>query len=351
MNLAVTTNDLQKLAPRPSKPGTSQQIWDWYAAGFDTHSAALFAEFEIDDLQVLHDFMAHVAHESGGFTIIQENMNYTAPRIKAVFGGDWYTDKKTGKRAWRWHHSAKVTDAECAQLAGKPEELAERVYGLGNPSKAAELGNDQPGDGWTYRGWGAMQITGKRDHAKYFSGRYDNESVIRAALMEYTVKNCAKYALACDIERTTKLINGGLNGLDDRKKRLALAQSIWPLGDASDIALPPMAIGFVDSQVQPGRSAEMPENTDTKPILASNTVRGATVGGGLGVDVAFERLNQGVAEAMATGTWQWFPFLKATAMSYQFWFGIAAICGMLLVIRERYKKGDLSGLFKSPWVG
>lgn len=344
MSLAVTIAELQKLAPRPSKAGEKRQVWEWYTAGLELHGEALFAEFGLDQPQELHDFLAHVAHESGGFTIIQENMNYTAPRIKAVFGGDWYPDKASGKPVWKWHHSAKVTDAECTALAGQPEQLAERVYGLGNPTKAAELGNDQPGDGWTYRGWGAMQITGKRDHAKYFKGRYDNESVWRAALMEYTVKNCPKYAMNCDIERTTKLINGGKNGLEDRKRLLALAQSIWPVGD---VQIPPMAMGFADTSA----ARSEPEMTETKPILASNTVRGAGLGGGLGVDVAFDKLNQGVADAMVTGSWQWFPFLKATVMNYQFWFGIAAIVGMLLVIRERYKKGDLSGWIKSPWGG
>lgn len=350
MTLAVTIADLQRLAPRPTKAGARQQVWDWYAQGFADHSAALFAEYGIDMPAELHDFMAHVAHESGGLTIVQENMNYTAPRIKAVFGGDFYIDKLSGKRVWRWHHSARVTDAECADLAGHPEALAERVYGLGNPSKAAELGNDQPGDGFAYRGFGAMQITGKRDHLKYFGGRYDNASVIRAALMEYTVKNCAKYAMACDIERTTKLINGGLNGLAERKKLLAVAQKIWPNAPSTALAeatfdVPPLAMGLVDMQT-PGQTPGQ-----TKTILESNTVRGASVGGGLGIDVMFDKVNQGVAEAMTGGSWQWFPFLKATVMNYQFWFGIAATVGMLLVIRERYKKGDLAGWFKSPFGG
>lgn len=344
MSLRVTIADLQRLAPRPTRAGVRQQVWDWYAQGFEQHSEELFAEYGIDMPEELHDFMAHVAHESGGFTIVEENLNYTTiERLMAIFGGGWVTDKKTGRQVWRWNHSARITPEEGAKLLGQPEALGERVYGLGNPGKAAELGNDEPGDGFKYRGFGAMQITGKRDHLRYFKGEYDNRAVLRAALMEYTVKGCHKHAMACDIVRTTKLINGGLNGLEDRKRLLAVAQAVWPKQSDEDAAptieIPPLAMGFSDMQ---------PTETPQRTLLQSNTIRGASVGGALGVDVAFDKLNQGVADAMVTGSWQWFPFLKATAMNYQFWFGVAAIIGMGLAARERYKRGDLAGWIKWP---
>ena len=48
------------------------------------------------------------------------------------------------------NHSAAVTAAEAATLANRPEAIADRVYGLGNPRKARELGNTKPGDGFLY---------------------------------------------------------------------------------------------------------------------------------------------------------------------------------------------------------
>lgn len=91
--------------------------------------------------------LATVQHETGGkMKPVRENMNYRAERILEVFGAK---------------HSAKVTKAEAQKLAGNPQALAERVYGLGNPKKAAELGNTQKGDGYKYRGGGYEQRTGR----------------------------------------------------------------------------------------------------------------------------------------------------------------------------------------------
>ncbi|WP_139975339.1 hypothetical protein [Ochrobactrum sp. CGA5] len=93
--------------------------------------------------------LATVRHETGGkMKPVRENMNYRAERILEVFGAK---------------HSAKVTKAEAQKLAGNPQALAERVYGLGNPKKAAELGNTQKGDGYKYRGGGYEQRTGRRN--------------------------------------------------------------------------------------------------------------------------------------------------------------------------------------------
>src|SRR5438552_9106298 len=97
--------------------------------------------------------MAQVLHESGGCTILVEKFRYSVPRILEIFG--------VGK------HSAAITPSEAAKLAGKPTELAERVYGLGNPKKAMELGNIDPGDGAKFIGRGLIQLTGRGSYAKF----------------------------------------------------------------------------------------------------------------------------------------------------------------------------------------
>jgi putative chitinase len=71
-------------------------------------------------LRMAH-FLAQALHETGGFTVLRENMNYQAARLVEIFGVH--------------RHSAAVTAEEAAQLAGHPEAIAERVYGLGNPRK------------------------------------------------------------------------------------------------------------------------------------------------------------------------------------------------------------------------
>lgn len=96
--------------------------------------------------------LATIYHETGARMLpVRENMNYKAQRITQVFGAN---------------HSAKVTAAEAQKLAGNPQALAERVYGLGNPKKARELGNTAAGDGYKYRGGGVDQRTGKANYAR-----------------------------------------------------------------------------------------------------------------------------------------------------------------------------------------
>lgn len=173
--------------------------------------------------QTIH-FFAQVHHESGGFTLARENMNYSALRISQIFG--------VGK------HSAKVTPLEAARLAGKPYELAERVYGLGNPSKARELGNTKPGDGYKYRGGGAIQITGGDAYKRFGDlDLYNNPDKVAdsayyftTAVAYFDIRNI--WRLATDtgkqtIERVTRAINGGTNGLRDRESKTAFYASLW----------------------------------------------------------------------------------------------------------------------------
>src|SRR5262245_24362445 len=74
-------------------------------------------------------FLAQALHATGGFTILRESMPYSATRLVEIFGVN--------------RHTAAVTDAEAAMLAGNEEAIAERVYGLRNPRKARELGNTE----------------------------------------------------------------------------------------------------------------------------------------------------------------------------------------------------------------
>jgi len=104
---------------------------------------AAFARFGIATPKQIAAFCAIAAVESGDLTALSENMNYSAPRLRQVF-------------------PSKVrSDDEAAHLAGKPEAIAERVYGgrYGN-------GPEGTGDGWRFRGGGIFQLTFRGNYAK-----------------------------------------------------------------------------------------------------------------------------------------------------------------------------------------
>ena len=176
--------------------------------------APLFAKHGITTPQRMAHFLAQAMQETGSFTVLRESMNYRAARIMEIFGVG--------------HHSARITEAEAATLAHSEPALSERVYGLGNPGKAHELGNTEPGDGFHYRGNGVLQTTGRGNHRRMgqacgldFEGHPEfvsaPEHALKPALQEWTDSNLNVAADRDDIVKITKVINGGVNGLPERK--------------------------------------------------------------------------------------------------------------------------------------
>jgi putative chitinase len=86
------------------------------------------------------DFTANVIHESAGLSRLEENLSYSAKRIREL--GAQYGEGS------RWGRAAATAD----YLEHKPEALAEVIYG-------GRFGNVNPGDGWLYRGRGLGMIT------------------------------------------------------------------------------------------------------------------------------------------------------------------------------------------------
>lgn len=86
------------------------------------------------------EFVAQIANETGGFRTFEENLNYSAKRIMEVW-------------------PSRVPNlAAAAPLAHNPEALANVVY------QRPREGNTQPGDGWRYRGRGALQLTFRNNY-------------------------------------------------------------------------------------------------------------------------------------------------------------------------------------------
>ena len=141
--------------------------------------------------------MAQVAHESGDFTTLSENLNYKAPTLLKLF-------------------PKKFTSPEdAAQVAaGGPKSVAERIYG-GRMGNAPEGG----GEGYMFRGRGFIQLTGKQNYTKFGVASNPDSVAEPQAAADTAMKYMLQYKGSWDdIKAVTKFVNGGYIGLDDRIK-------------------------------------------------------------------------------------------------------------------------------------
>jgi len=124
-----------------------------------------------------------------------------------------------------------------SDYAHNPEKLGNVVYG-------GRLGNSGPDDGYTYRGRGLLQLTGKGSYqqiTQILQGDYPEapdfvaspDEVIGAqwslavAAAIWNSKGCNAFADNDDIESVTKAINGGLIGLNERIECLEKTKATW----------------------------------------------------------------------------------------------------------------------------
>jgi len=168
-------------------------------------------------------FVAQCAHESGGFTMLEENLNYSAatmsvvwPKRFAVLGPDGKAVKKDGKNQ---------PNKFALALHRKPELIANTVY-------SGRMGNGplESGDGWKFRGRGLKQLTGKDNYTRCGTAigidlvsnpdmLLNPKGAALSAAWFWSVNKCGPLADSGDFVALTKKINGGTIGLADREKR------------------------------------------------------------------------------------------------------------------------------------
>jgi putative chitinase len=201
----------------------------------------LMPKYGIDTTLRQRHFIAQLLHESACFSAVRENLNYSADGLLKTF--------------------AKYFDAQTAQeYARKPEKIANRVYAnrLGN-------GNEASGDGWKYRGGGAIQTTGKTNYQTTGTAIgvdlvanpdliADPQYYIGSACYFWQKNAINTPADKDDITAVTKKINGGTNGLEDRKKYYAA------LSELTEAAKP-----------EPEPIIEPTPEPETPPILEPET--------------------------------------------------------------------------------
>ena len=168
------------------------------------------ARFGITTSLRLAHFLSQASHESGGFKVFSENLSYGSKGLLTIFSKYFKTIEKANA------------------YQRKPEKIANLVYAnrMGN-------GDEKSGDGWKYRGRGALQTTGKSNYQDFANFIKMPEIMSNPDLVS------SKYALdsagfffkknnlwaICDqgssdevVKKLTKRINGGQIGILDRIK-------------------------------------------------------------------------------------------------------------------------------------
>jgi putative chitinase len=161
-------------------------------------------KYEINSVERIAAFLAQCGHESVDFTVLRENLNYGAAGLKSTFGKYFKSD-----------------DVALAYQR-KPEKIANRVYAnrMGN-------GTEESGDGYKYRGRGAIQLTGHDNYAAFAVSVAKSieetvtycetlEGAIESACWFWTKNHCNVPADSKDMLALTKKINGGTIGLEER---------------------------------------------------------------------------------------------------------------------------------------
>ena len=164
------------------------------------------AKFKIDTPLKLAHFLAQCGHESGGFKIVNENLNYSVDGLKKIFPK---------------YFPGNLSES----YARKPEKIASKVYGgrMGN-------GGEETKEGWKYRGRGYIQLTGK-DNYTQFDKFVDDDILTNPDLVAskypllsaawFFSRNCLSRCVdASDktVTSVTRCVNGGTIGLADRLK-------------------------------------------------------------------------------------------------------------------------------------
>ena len=195
-------------------------------------------------LRVAH-LIGQCAHESGSFARLVESLFYrSGDRIFAVFGRKYFRDI-----------------AHANQFAKNQQKLANRVY-------ASRMGNGDTasGDGFRFRGRGYLQLTGRSNYRSFGARigidieadpeRAAEPATAWAIAASYLAsrsragKTALEWADLNNVEMVTRIVNGGINGLDDRRHLTAKALAGLEGGKESRPALAKGAEGSAVLRLQ-----------------------------------------------------------------------------------------------------
>lgn len=203
----ITQSQLKQMIPR------NPYVKEWHEAlampQEELGGSSLLEEYEISTPKRIAAFIAQCAHESGGFMVLKENLNYKWPTLRKLFSKYFKTDEMA---------------QEYANKPNRQEAIANLIYAnrMGN-------GDERSGDGFRYCGRGLIQLTGRSNYQSFADSLQMKVEDVPAYLMTFEgaaqsacwfweTNNLNKFADVNNIEGMTRRINGGVIGLEDRIK-------------------------------------------------------------------------------------------------------------------------------------
>ena len=194
----LTLSQLKQLLPK------NPYVEHWHHA-----LEQLVPDYDINTPRRMAAFIAQCAHESGGFMVLKENLNYKAATLRKIFPKYFPNDQIA---------------QEYASKPNKQVAIASKVYAnrMGNGDEASQ-------EGYKFCGRGLIQLTGRSNYQAFADSLEMNiddvpeylqtfEGAAQSACWYWETNKLNQWADAGDILTLTKRINGGTIGLEDRKK-------------------------------------------------------------------------------------------------------------------------------------
>ena len=194
----ITVSQLKQLLPK------NPYVEHWHHA-----LSELFPEYDINTSHRMAAFIAQCAHESGGFMVLKENLNYKAASLRKIFPKYFPNDQIA---------------QQYASKPNKQEAIASRIYAnrMGNGDEASK-------EGYKFCGRGLIQLTGRSNYQAFADSLEMNiddvpeylatfEGAAQSACWFWETNKLNQWADKGDILTLTKRINGGTIGLEDRIK-------------------------------------------------------------------------------------------------------------------------------------
>lgn len=211
----ITLAQLRQLLPK------NPYVAEWHEAMAQPQEelggATLLDEYDINTPRRIAAFIAQCAHESGGFMVLKENLNYKPATLRKIF--------------FKYFDNDAIAAAYCAK-PNKQEAIANLVY-------ANRMGNgpESSGDGWRFCGRGLIQLTGRNNYQSFADSLEMDindvpaylatfEGAAQSACWFWETNKLNTWADAGNIKELTRRINGGFIGLDDRIKHYNHALSV-----------------------------------------------------------------------------------------------------------------------------